>query len=153
MFKSININKCIQYHGKNILVIFFLLFLLVLVRYNEHFFYDPLRPFFENDYLYKPLPEIAILKFNVHLLIRYSINTIISIGIIWYFFKKMDFVVFSAKFYLLLLPILFISLNIFLIMDDKSFYLLLFYIRRFMIQPLFLFLLLPAFHYQNSLKH
>lgn len=152
MNKKLNINNLIIYHGKNFLIIFLLLIPLVLIRQNEHLFYDPLMPFFENDYLYQSLPEINIFKLNFNLLIRYLLNSVISIAIIWFFFKKYEYINFSIKFYLILMLVLFVSLNILLIINNKSLYLPLFYTRRFIIQPLFLFLLLPAFHYQNRIK-
>lgn len=152
MNKKLNINNLIMYHGKNFLIIFLLLIPLVLIRQKEHYFYDPLLHFFENDYLYQSLPEINILKLNFNLLVRYILNSIISIAIIWFFFKKNEYINFSIKFYLILMFILFISINIILIINNKSLHLPLFYTRRFIIQPLFLFLLLPAFHYQNRIK-
>ena len=136
---------------KNLAKIFilqFLVILLILVRVFENLFYDPLIVYFQNDYLHIPLPEINTTKLLIHLFFRYFINASLSILIIWIVFKNLDVVKFSLWFYGIAFFILLSSFYFLLQTNFTNYYLPAFYIRRFLIQPLFLLLLLPAFHYQ-----
>lgn len=129
---------------------FGLLILLVLVRfYEEALFYDPLLPFFRQEG--KKLPDYNSLKLFLGLAFRYGLNTLLSLGIIWLAFKdkailKLSIIVYAALF-VVLSAILFFSLT-----AEKPNLLLIFYVRRFLIQPLLLLLLLPAFFYQKRMK-
>ncbi len=132
-----------------ILIIIFLFFLLVLVRFFAfNFLYDPFITYFEQDFLKESIPEFNSYKLFFHLLIRYSINTIISLAIIWVAFQNKSMIRFSIKFYFI--AFLFLSFLFFVILnsDLKQGYLLAFYVRRFLIHPLFVLILLPAFYYK-----
>lgn len=133
-----------------LLLIFMLLGMLVGVRIIEHWFYDPLRLYFEQDYLHKSIPEMHTIKLYLHLLLRFFINTLISLSIIWIAFQNKGYLIFSLKFYLIALLILILLLILLINTSLQNQNLGIFYVRRFLIQPLFLFLLLPAFHYQNK---
>lgn len=135
-----------------LILIFLLLSLLVGVRIVEHLFYDPLRLYFEQDYLHVDLPEMNTFKLCLHIILRYSINTLISLGVIWIAFQNKGYIVFSVKFYTITLLTLLFVLVILLNNQIQNQNLGIFYVRRFLIQPLFLFLLLPAFHYQNKIS-
>jgi exosortase F-associated protein len=133
-----------------LILILILLGLLVGVRIIEHWFYDPLRLYFEQDYLHKAIPEMHTFKLYLHLLLRFIINTLISLSIIWIAFQNKGYLIFSLKFYLIAFFILMFLLVLLLNTSLQNQNLGIFYVRRFLIQPLFLFLLLPAFHYQNK---
>jgi len=123
---------------------------LVAVRgFIQPYFYDPLLEFFKTDYLYNYLPDIVIGKYFWHIFLRYALNTIISLAIIYLIFNESKKILFSIKFYIA--AFLFLSLWLFLILkfDMSESYLLIFYLRRFLIQPLFLFVLVAAFYYQK----
>jgi len=128
-------------------IIIFLLGLLIGVRMVEHLFYDPLNTYFENDYLHVTLPEINYIKLIMNMILRFSINSGISILIIWLLFNNTSYLQFSLKFYTIILLILLPTF--FILLLNSHFYLPTFYVRRFLIQPLFVFLLIPAFHFQN----
>ena len=136
-----------------ILLICFLFLLLFVVRgFASVLFYDPLIDYFQNDYLYTKMPEINSWHLVVDMLFRYSLNSFLSLGIIWFIFKRKDYVQFSGLFFILAFIIL-IVVFMFLISGSLEYgYLLPFYIRRFIIHPLFLLLLLPAFYYQKLSK-
>lgn len=127
-----------------------LFLLLVLIRtFEEVLFYDPYLSFFENDYLYidSPRRELAKLLFNTTL--RYVLNSLISLGIIFLVFKdksmiKFSTVIFALAYLLLLIPFLYFVIN-----PKQEDYYLFFNVRRFLIQPIILMLLLPAFYYQR----
>jgi len=131
-----------------ILLIGFLFFLLVLVRlFSYKFLYDPFIEYFRHDYLDSPIPEFNNYRLFFNMLIRYSINSIISLLIIWIAFQRMQFLRFSVKFYVI--AFFFLSFAFFTILNGelKQGYLLAFYIRRFIIHPLFVLILLPAFYF------
>ena len=136
-----------------ILLICFLFLLLFVVRgFASVLFYDPLIDYFQNDYLYTKMPEINSRHLVVDMLFRYSLNSFLSLGIIWLIFKRKDYVQFSGLFFILSFIIL-IVVFMFLISGSLEYgYLLPFYIRRFIIHPLFLLLLLPVFYFQKLSK-
>ncbi len=128
--------------------ILFLAFFFIRA-FDTQLFYDPLIDYFKNDYLYKYIYNIDIWRLTVNMFFRYSINSLISLGIIWVLFERKDYLKFSG-FFLMLAFIILIVVFVTLLKDDfESGYLLPFYIRRFIIHPIFLLLLLPAFYYQK----
>ena len=130
-----------------------LLFLvLIAIRYFEGYFYDPLQTYFENDYLHTSLPEINTGKLFLHIFLRYTLNSFISILIIWIAFRKKSYVQFALYFYILAFIILIVAFWITLLSHFENYYLFGFYMRRFLIQPVFVLLLLPAFFYQKKIS-
>jgi exosortase F-associated protein len=133
-----------------ILLIVILLFLLFLIRaYEVDLFYDPLIVYFQNDYLYKTMPEIDTWHLIVDMLFRYTLNSLITIGIIFLVFKRKRHVKFTGSLLMIAFMILIFVFVLQLRDNFESGYLFPFYVRRFIIQPLFLLLLLPAFYYQK----
>ena len=140
---------------------YFLLLVLVsmlfLIRaFEDVLFYDPLIKYFQNDYLYKGMPELNTWRLVIDILFRYSLNSLITLGIIYVAFNKKSFVKFTG-FFLMLAFVILLFIFVFLLKEDfKHSYLLPFYIRRFLIHPLFLLVLFPAFYYMklnNQKKH
>lgn len=130
-------------------IIVILLLMLVAVRaVLQPYFYDPLIIYFKNDYLYKSIPEFNYGKYFSHLFFRNLVNTIISLAIIKLTFNNLGVLIFSIKFYIISFIVLSVFLFINLKFEISQNYLLVFYVRRFLMHPLFLFILLPAFYYQ-----
>jgi exosortase F-associated protein len=99
------------------------------------------------------MPEVNTWKLVVDILYRYTLNSLITIGIIQLAFDKKRFVKF-AGFFLMLAFMILIFVFVFLVRNEfESGYLFPFYVRRFLIHPLFLLLLLPAFYYQKLNKN
>jgi exosortase F-associated protein len=131
-------------------LILLLVLLLFLARaISQNFFYDPLHQYFLGDYLHTSLPKIQLSKYYLFLFIKYFINALLSIGIIHLAFMNTKWTVFSVKFYLFAFFVLSILLVLFLKTDFYNDYLLIFYLRRFLIHPIFILVLLPAFYYQK----
>jgi exosortase F-associated protein len=131
-------------------LIFFLLLLLIGIRaFIEPFFYDPLINYYKSNYLMNSIPELNLGCYFLNIFFRYSINSIISILIIILVFNNFKTIRFVIKFYAFAFVILSILLLLFLQFEPLSNKFVIFYIRRFLIQPLFLFILLPAFYYQK----
>ena len=125
--------------------------LLAMIRFFENeLFYDPYLTFFQNDYLYVDNPRREVFKLTAFTTLRYVMNSVISLGILYVFFKEKNIVKFSGFVYggayiLLLALFLYFVLN-----PKQEDYYLFFNIRRFLIQPIILLLLLPAFYYHKK---
>ena len=130
------------------LLLFVLFGLLVLVRLFENdLFYDPYLMFFQNDYLYIDSPRREILKVTLFTALRYFINTVISLAILYLCFKDVGIVKFASIIYAIAFIFLIAAYLYFVINPRQEDYYMFFNIRRFLIQPIFLLLLLPAFYY------
>ncbi|WP_165733736.1 exosortase F system-associated protein [Polaribacter sp. 20A6] len=133
-----------------IVLVSLLFVLLIAVRaFQTNFFYDPLIVYFKNDYLYTGIQNIDVWKLVINMFFRYLINSVISLGIIWVLFERKKYLRFASYFLMIAFVILIAVFVIFIKDNFESGYLLPFYIRRFIIHPLFLLILLPAFYYQK----
>ncbi|MFK5879639.1 MAG: exosortase F system-associated protein [Flavobacteriaceae bacterium] len=138
---------------KQIGIISALVFLLMLVRaFQMNLFYDPFIDYFKNDFLVGNFPLYDSSKLFLSTLFRYTINMFLSLIILYVLFKNKQQSIFSIKFYviafILLIVVYFYQLN----SEFSNGYLLAFYIRRLLIHPVFLLILLPAFYYQKETK-
>jgi len=139
-------NKIYRYSG--IAVAFFL---IICIRFFEDsLFYDPFLEFFKSDYQNKPLPNFEGFKLILNVFFRYFLNTLLSILIIYLLFKNRNHVKIASILYVFLFIVLIILFSFSLFSSSKPDYLVLFYIRRFLIQPLFILLLIPAFYFQKK---
>ena len=130
-------------------ILILLLFgLLILIRvFEDSLFYDPYLLFFKNDYLYMDYPRREVLKLTLFTSLRYVLNSLISLGIIFLVFKDKSIVKFSALIYIVAYIILVAIFLYFVINPKQEDYYLFFNLRRFLIQPVILLFLLPAFYY------
>ncbi len=134
------------------ILLFILFALLAMIRYFENeLFYDPYLSFFENDYLYLDNPRREVFKLTVFTTLRYVLNSVISLGILFVIFKDRNIIKFSTFIYGIAYLILLALFLYFVLNPRKEDYYLFFNIRRFLIQPIILLLLLPAFYY-NKLR-
>ena len=125
-----------------LILIVFLFLLLVLVRaFGADIFYDPFITYFKGDYLDQPIPDYNTLKLWMHIIIRYLINMIISLGIIYVAFQKKGLVRFSIKFYIAAFIVLGSFYFILLQFEMINGHLFTFYVRRFLIHPVFVLIL------------
>ena len=128
-----------------------LVFLLALVRIYEHaLFYDPFAYYFEGDYLNLTFPEYDNFKLWFSLSSRYFLNTFISLGIIFVLFRDATLTKFSAYLYMMFYLILIVLFFILITFSGNENNFIIFYVRRFLIQPLFVLLFIPAFYYQKQ---
>lgn len=136
-----------------ILLFLVFVFLLALVRaFEDQLFYDPFLDYFKNDFNSLPLPEYDVIKLFFGLLFRYGLNTILSLGILYVFFKDIEMIGFTSilySFFFLILIVAFFSIIYFFGEHNN---LMLFYVRRFLIQPIFVIVFIPAFYYQKQNK-
>jgi len=143
--------KKILRHKRATAAVIFLVLLLALIRsFEDQLFYDPFLNFFKGDFFNSELPTLDHFKLFVGMSLRYLLNTIISLGILYVIFKQPDLIKFAGILYTLFFILLILSFFtiVYFYSPDKS--MILFYVRRFIIQPIFLLLFLPAFYYQDQ---
>lgn len=128
-----------------------LLFLMLInVRvFVQPYLYDPLTSYFKNEYLYAPIPKVNLFNFFLNLFYRYTLNTIISLMILYLIFNNLKDLKFSIIFYSVAFVALGSILFVLLEYNLNQGYMLVFHVRRFLIHPIFLLLLIPTFYYQK----
>jgi len=132
-------------------ILVFLLFgVLVLVRmFASELFYDPLIAFFKSNYHEASLPNFDFWKLLANVSLRFWINSVFSIVILWVLFKKKSILQFSGWLFLLVFLVLTIFFSVIIQTSETNNYILLFYVRRFLIQPILILLLIPAFYFHQ----
>ena len=132
---------------KYILFSILVLFLMLIRFYEDILFYDPYLEFFQNDFLYVDSPRQELAKLVGFTTWRYVLNTCISLAILFVVFGEKSIIKFSGIIYAGSFVFLILIYLYFVINPRKEDYYLFFNIRRFLIQPIILILLLPAFYY------
>jgi exosortase F-associated protein len=112
-------------------------------------FYDPFIAFFKHEG--KVLPQYDMPALFISLSGRYFLNSLVSLGVLWLVFKDRQVIKLSALLYVAFFVVLAAAL-FFVLNAQQPPHLAIFYIRRFLIQPLLLLLFLPAFYYQKHMK-
>jgi len=137
---------------KKHIIAFVLLLLLVAVRlFEKQLFNDGLIQFFQHNYLTEKLPFVPKNTILLTDSLRYWLNTLISIAILKLYFNQRDLNKFLFLIYTVFFLVAIFVFNYALSHYQSGDYLLLFYVRRFLIQPLLLFILLPALLYQQKI--
>jgi len=135
-----------------VLGLVFVVLLAVVRAYEYQLFYDPFLNYFKSDFNALPLPSFDSFRLTVGLLLRYGLNTALSLGLIYVFFKDSGMIKFAfilyAFFFLILVSLFYIIIYFYGAHNN----LMLFYVRRFLIQPIFVILFIPAFYYQKLSK-
>lgn len=123
---------------------------LIGVRALEnHIFYDPFLNYFHEADRNIPFPEFDWGKLIVNYLFRFILNLLFSCLVIHFWFNNRKWTVQGA---VLMLIIFGITFPIYLYCIYAQFeigYLFSFYMRRFVIQPLILLLIIPMFYYRR----
>ena len=124
--------------------------LLATVRaYENQLFYDPFLNYFKSDFNALPLPSYNPFWLFIGLLFRYGLNTTLSLGLIYVLFRDVTMIKFASFLYIFFF-LIFISLFYTIIyLYGANNDMVLFYVRRFLIQPIFVILFIPAFYYQK----
>ncbi|MFN3753430.1 exosortase F system-associated membrane protein [Flavobacterium sp.] len=131
----------------------FLIGLLICIRlFEDNLFYDPFLAYFKSEYAHTKLPQFNVFKLFFSLGIRFYLNSVISLFLLYVIFKDTKIVKFSMLLYMILGSILMISFIFVLTFFGEENKMTLFYIRRFLIQPIFIMLFIPAFYYQKQVR-
>jgi exosortase F-associated protein len=137
-----------------VFVVFLCLVGFAFIRFREsELFYDPLIPFFKSNYQRMALPDMEMGKLFSHLFLRYLINAGLSLMILWMAFKERGIIKFASLFYGVVFILLMLVFSVLLNTQEVGEYLPIFYVRRFLIQPILLFMLLPAFYYYRKMSN
>jgi exosortase F-associated protein len=146
------LEKLLNNKIKVVLVIALVLLLALVRAFENALFYDPFSDYFKNDYLNLPFPEFVGVELFFGMTFRYFLNALISLAIIYVLFKDVKLTQFASVLYVVFFIILVSIFFLLITFSDQHHNFLLFYVRRFLIQPLFLLLFVPAFYYQKLQK-
>tara|TARA_R110001632_G_scaffold161038_7_gene279410 strand:- start:495 stop:926 length:432 start_codon:yes stop_codon:yes gene_type:complete len=136
-----------------VLLIFLCFIAMAFVRFRESaLFYDPLISFFHGDYQYDVLPDIEWTTYVLNIFFRYLLNMFLSLAILWLAFMDTSILKFSSIIFAIVFVLLLVLFIIFWSSNEQGEYNALFYVRRFLIQPLLIFILLPAFYYYRRVS-
>lgn len=134
------------------LLIVFVLLLATIRAYEDALFYDPFLNYYQTNYTNSPLPKIDNLHLFFGLFLRYFLNTVVSLAMIYTIYKDLEMIKFASVLYFVFFVILVAAFFFVLSYFGEANKMTLFYIRRFLIQPIFLLLFVPAFYYQKQNK-
>ena len=126
---------------------------LISVRvFETQLFYDPFLEYFKNSGDNKIFPEVNWWPMTLSYLFRFLLNLIFSLVVVQFLFNKKAWTFQAAVLILLVFVIVF---SIYLICIHNQFEIgemFVFYIRRFVIQPLTLLLIVPLFYYRKHMQ-
>ncbi|WP_318641158.1 exosortase F system-associated membrane protein [Flavobacterium ardleyense] len=132
-----------------IAVAFALIIGLALVRlFESELFYDPLLAYFKSSYMQMNLPEVNYQMLFANISFRYIINTVLSLALLYAIFRDKGMIKFTAVLYFVFFIVL-ISILLFALSYENPDKMLIFYVRRFLIQPIFILLFIPGFLFQE----
>lgn len=130
------------------LILFGFVGLIAVRGLEDKIFYDPFLPYFKSADQSKIIPYFVWGKLIISYLFRFLLNTIFSLIVIqWLFQNKL----WTKQALLLIVLVFVIVFPIYLLCINDRFefgYLFSFYVRRFVIQPLTLILIIPIFYYR-----
>lgn len=138
---------------KNIALILIGIVGLIGIRFLEDkIFYDPFIEYFHNHDLKKTFPDFQSTKIIFHYLLRFSLNFIFSLIVIYGFFDNKKWTkeggILMVLFFVITFPI-----YLYCIFSEFSMgELFSFYMRRFVIQPVILLLIIPLFYYRKKMN-
>ena len=123
---------------------------LVSIRaFENELFYDPFLSYFKRDFQELPFPDYDSFRLIVGLFYRYALNSALSLGLLFLIFQQIQLIKFTVVlyfFFFIVLILLFFTLVKYYGTQGSW---MLFYVRRFLIQPIFGLLFIPAFYYQK----
>ena len=128
------------------------IFGLISVRiFEEQLFYDPFLKYFHEANKNAQFPDFLWGKLIWNYFLRFFLNLIISAAVIYFLFRNKNWT-FQAVILMVLVFAITFSLYLYCIYTRFEIgYLFSFYMRRFVIQPLILLLIIPLFYYRKHL--
>lgn len=123
---------------------------LAAVRAFEHqLFYDPFIVFFKTNYQTQAYPDFSVWSLFVSYTFRYFINTALSLLLLYVLFADSTIIKVASLLYVIFFVLLLSVFFALFYLDEHPATFVVFYVRRFIIQPLFIILFIPAFYYQK----
>lgn len=134
----------------NWIIVILGIFGLIGVRMMEdRLFYDPFLDYFHLANKDAVFPDFVWFKLVLNYLFRFLLNLILSAVVVHFIFKNKQWTVQAM---VLMLIVFAITFPLYLYAISSKFeigYLFSFYMRRFVIQPLILLLIIPMFYYRK----
>ncbi|WP_027383016.1 exosortase F system-associated membrane protein [Epilithonimonas caeni] len=117
---------------------------------EDRIFYDPFLQFFKSADQSAVFPNFIWGKLVLGYLLRFALNAFFSLWIIQFLFQNKEWT--RQAFILILLVFMMVfPIYLYCIYDKFQFgYLFSFYVRRFVIQPLTVILIIPIFYYRKK---
>ncbi|MGC4128726.1 MAG: exosortase F system-associated protein [Bergeyella sp.] len=135
------------------IVVILAVFGLIGVRaVEDSIFYDPFLDYFHEANKKAALPEFEWGKLILCHLFRFALNLIFSLIIVHFIFKRKDWTIQAG---ILICLVFAVTFPIYLYCIYENFeigFLFSFYMRRFVIQPLILLLIIPMFYYRRKME-
>ena len=129
------------------------IFGLIAVRMVEsQLFYDPFQEFFHLANKQASFPDFNWLPLILNYLFRFTLNLVLSAAVVYFIFKNKQW---TLQAIVLMVIVFAITFPIYLYCIHTQFevgYLFSFYMRRFVIQPLILLLIIPMFYYRKHVQ-
>lgn len=133
------------------LLIFLLVLILVATRFfEEKLFYDPLLSFFKEDFVNANFPKFDSIQHLWSIAFRFWLNSVVSLGILYLIFSKKSLIKLSFLMYFFVFLVCLSLYYHFIVTEFQWGFTAGFYIRRILIQPILLLLLIPAFWYTEK---
>ncbi|QSS98000.1 exosortase F system-associated membrane protein [Psychroflexus sp. ALD_RP9] len=145
--------KSIPKSFKIVYIISLIVALIAVRLFERSLFPEVLLDFYTTTYSFSEPPNFNWFNLISTTILRYLVNSVLSILIIYLLFPSTKTLKFIIWFYCLALVVLISVFSILLYQLKPEDYMTLFYVRRFLIQPLFLILLVPALYYQKKVAH
>lgn len=124
---------------------------LIGVRFlEEKLFYDPFLGYFQWEGAVFPAFEWG--RLIISHLFRFLLNFLLSLGVVHFLFMNKVWT-FQAGFLMILLFVVSLPIYLYCVYVEFGFGRLFpFYVRRILIQPLLLLIIVPIFYYRKNLK-
>ena len=136
----------------NFILVFAGILGLVSVRFLEDkIFYDPFLEFFKADYKVAQVPDFIWGKLMLSHFFRFALNLIFSAIVVHFMFLNRKWTL-QAVFLMAVAFLFFFPIYLWCLYSKMEIgYLFTFSVRRFVIQPIILLLIIPIFYYRKKL--
>lgn len=137
----------------NWLIIIVCILGLIFVRVLEaKIFYDPFLDYFSGVSKPEAFPRFEWGRLILSHLFRFGLNLLFSVVMIYFLFRRKDWAIQAA---ILIVLVFVITFPLYLYCISTAFevgHLFSFYMRRFVIQPLIVLLIIPMFYYRKNIS-
>ena len=136
----------------NFILVFAGILGLISVRFLEDkIFYDPFLEFFKADYKVAQVPNFIWGKLMLSHFFRFALNLIFSAIVVHFIFLNKKWTI-QAVFLMAVAFLFFFPIYLWCLYSKMEIgYLFTFSVRRFVIQPIILLLIIPIFYYRKKL--
>lgn len=133
-----------------VLVVLLIMGLVAVRGFEDVLFNDPLKNYFNSDFQLRPVPAVSTLEQLAITSLRFLLNMVLSLWILWFLYKEISYINASLWVYLFAYVLLIGSFYFLLSVNSDLGKMGLFYVRRFLIHPLLLFVLVAGFYFLKN---